>query len=108
MSASNGLPFPQSLPPIVGEKNMNKFTPQHASLRTGQFTTVFEIQALWNYRHSLPRKQQFGIIIDDRVFEDNVFEDKRIALIMGFGASFMHLKGNMQRSFKKVKFSLNL
>lgn len=67
-------------PPIVGQKNIGKFTPHFAFLRSGALTTQSEFGAVFTYVGDLLAENQFGVVVDDRTYEDSsvTLQDSRL------------------------------
>ena len=86
-------------PPIVGVKNLQKFTPHVGYLRTGALTTQSEIGSLFSYVSDLADENQYGLVLDDRTYEDAsvVGQDPRLRQALGYQASYVHLKGNLNK-----------
>ena len=96
------------LPPIVGSKNAAKFTPHTAYIRTGNLTTFSEVGSLFGYVGELAEENQFRLVLDDRTYEDTsvIQYDPRLQMARGLQASYLYMKGNLNKQIQKVCNSL--
>ena len=71
------------------------FTPHCINLRTGPLPTLSELFNFWRYLNTLEIENRFGIIIDDKVFEDASpdTECSVLDLALGLGCEYLYVKG---------------
>ncbi len=68
--AKEGITGMHDLPLVVGNKNINKFTPHIAQIRTGALATWTDLSTIYRYIACQPPNYKIGLAVDDRTFED--------------------------------------
>jgi len=80
---------------VVEQQGPLYFLPHLVSLRTGSLVCLSQLMDFFKYISSLGIENQFGLIFDDKIFEDQQsdVESSGMDLAFGLGCEYFHVKG---------------